>query len=150
MATPHFYINPPFSGLSALSSKMFGTLPLLSTQFLEGPKGGGSNYVSEVNVKQIEWWLRNGPITKNGVLPPTTLLLYFLKKFVATFSNVYRRYLTDVSSFSLCQNGDKSKDPKYFSGVFRTLSIINGGAFSLKCLTVFGCYFVKETPSERS
>ena len=42
---PHFYLNPPFSGLSPFSSKKF--VPLLSpqvTQFLEGLtliKGGG-------------------------------------------------------------------------------------------------------------
>ena len=50
MATPYFYINPPFSGLSPLSSKKFRPLPLL-TQFSEGPNplplisGGSSNYV---------------------------------------------------------------------------------------------------------
>ena len=48
--SPHFYINPPFSGLSSLFSKIFGTPQV--TQFSEGPtlrpfnKGGrrGSNY----------------------------------------------------------------------------------------------------------
>ena len=53
MATPlpplHFYINPPFSVLKALSSKIFGNPQV--TQFLEGPNllrggggEGGSNY----------------------------------------------------------------------------------------------------------
>ena len=37
MATPHFYINPDFSGLSPLSRKKFRTPPLQVTQFLEGP-----------------------------------------------------------------------------------------------------------------
>ena len=37
MATPHFYINPDFSGLSPLSRKKFRTSPLQVTQFLEGP-----------------------------------------------------------------------------------------------------------------
>ena len=35
MATPHFCINPSFSGLSPLSSKIFGTPQM--TQFFEGP-----------------------------------------------------------------------------------------------------------------
>ena len=35
---------------------------------------------SEANVKTIEWGLQNGPITKSGVLPVTTL--FFLKNFV--------------------------------------------------------------------
>ena len=50
MATPHFYINPPFSGLSPFLAKNF-VAPQV-TQFLEGStlpfnKGrGGSNYDS--------------------------------------------------------------------------------------------------------
>ena len=57
VATPHFYINPDFSGLSPLSRKKFRTPPLQVTQFLEGPtppprppppplirSGGGVNY----------------------------------------------------------------------------------------------------------
>ena len=45
---PDFYINPPFSGLSPLSSKIFGTPPQV-TQFIEAPtplsiRGEGSNY----------------------------------------------------------------------------------------------------------
>ena len=35
VATPHFYINPPFLGLSPLSSKNRRTPPQV-TQFLEG------------------------------------------------------------------------------------------------------------------
>ena len=31
-------------------------------------------------LRQIEWWVQNGPITKNGVLPVTTL---FFKNFVS-------------------------------------------------------------------
>ena len=51
---PLFYINPPFSGLTPLSSKKFRPPPQV-TEFLEGPtpsfnkrveRGGrGSNYV---------------------------------------------------------------------------------------------------------
>ena len=47
---PHFYINPPFSGLSPHSSKRICTPSPQMTQFLEGPippliRGGrGSNY----------------------------------------------------------------------------------------------------------
>ena len=37
VATPRFYMNPPFSELSPLSSKLFGTPILQVTQFLEGP-----------------------------------------------------------------------------------------------------------------
>ena len=49
VATPHLYINPPFSGLSPFSSKKFHTPPPQVTQFLEGPappliRSGGSNY----------------------------------------------------------------------------------------------------------
>ena len=49
VATPHFYNNLPFPGLSPFSSKMFGTPPQV-TQFLEGPtpppliRGKGFNY----------------------------------------------------------------------------------------------------------
>ena len=32
--------------------------------------------LSEINVRQIEWQLQNGPITKSGVLPVTTLLFW--------------------------------------------------------------------------
>ena len=39
MATPHFYSNPPFSGLFPLSSKIFGT-----PKWLNFWKGGISNY----------------------------------------------------------------------------------------------------------
>ena len=35
-------------------------------------------------LRQIEWWVRNGPITKNGVLPVTTL---FLRKFCFSLRN---------------------------------------------------------------
>ena len=31
---------------------------------------------SEANVKKIEWKVQNGPITKNEVLPVTTLFFY--------------------------------------------------------------------------
>ena len=31
-------------------------------------------------LRQIEWWLQNGPITENGVLPVTTL---FFENFVS-------------------------------------------------------------------
>ena len=48
MATPHFYINPPFSGLSSLSKKKFRTLPCDSIfgrfyppHFNKGGGGGG-------------------------------------------------------------------------------------------------------------
>ena len=55
MATPYFYINPPFSRLSRFSTKILGTPPQ-ETEFFEGPiphahplglrgRGGGSNYV---------------------------------------------------------------------------------------------------------
>ena len=45
VATPHFYINPTFSGLSPLSRKfLVPPLPQV-TQFLEGP-WVGSNYES--------------------------------------------------------------------------------------------------------
>ena len=30
--------------------------------------------LSQANLSQIEWWIRTGPITKNGVLPVTTFL----------------------------------------------------------------------------
>ena len=36
--------------------------------------------LSEANVKTIEWRLQNGPVTKSGVLPVTTL---FFWKFVS-------------------------------------------------------------------
>ena len=49
MATPHFYINPPFQVYSPFLAK--NVKPPLVTQFLEGPtplpplkRGGGSNY----------------------------------------------------------------------------------------------------------
>ena len=32
--------------------------------------------ISEANVRQIEWWVQNGTITKNGVLPVTTLVFW--------------------------------------------------------------------------
>ena len=38
--------------------------------------------LSEANVKTIEWRLQNGPITKSGVLPVTTL---FFWKFFSSF-----------------------------------------------------------------
>ena len=31
-------------------------------------------------LRQIEWWVQNGPMTKNGVLPVTTL---FFENFVS-------------------------------------------------------------------
>ena len=33
----------------------------------------------ETNARQIEWWVQNGPITKNGVLP----VIHFFENFVS-------------------------------------------------------------------
>ena len=40
-------------------------------------------------LRQIEWWLQNGPITKNGVLPVTT---FFLWKFCFSFRTSYKEW----------------------------------------------------------
>ena len=42
--------------------------------------------ISEANVKTIECWVQNGPITKNGLLPVTTL---FFWKFCFSLSTNY-------------------------------------------------------------
>ena len=46
---PPFYINPPFSGLSALSSNIFGGPPAQVTKFLEGPPPnyGGAKHMQD-------------------------------------------------------------------------------------------------------
>ena len=38
-------------------------------------------------LRQIEWWVQNGPISKNGVLPVTTL---FFWKFCFSFRTSYK------------------------------------------------------------
>ena len=40
--------------------------------------------------KQIEWWIQNGPITKNGVLPVTTL---FFRKFCFSLRTSYKELI---------------------------------------------------------
>ena len=41
-------------------------------------------------LRQIEWWLQNGPITKNGVLPVTTL---FFWKFCFSLRTSYKELI---------------------------------------------------------
>ena len=41
-------------------------------------------------LRQIEWWVQNGPIKKNGVLPVTSLLFW---KFCFSLRTSYRMYL---------------------------------------------------------
>ena len=41
-------------------------------------------------LRQIEWWVQNGPITKNGVLPVTTL---FFWKFCFSLIICYKEFI---------------------------------------------------------
>ena len=41
-------------------------------------------------LRQIKWWLQNGPITKNGVLPATTL---FFWKFCFSLRTPYKELI---------------------------------------------------------
>ena len=41
-------------------------------------------------LRQIEWWVQNGPITKNGVLPVTTL---FFWKFCFSLRTFYKELI---------------------------------------------------------
>ena len=41
-------------------------------------------------LRQIKWWLENGPITKNGVLPVTTL---FFWKFCFSLRTFYKEFI---------------------------------------------------------
>ena len=41
-------------------------------------------------LRQIEWWVQNGPITKNGVLPVTTL---FFWKFCFSLRTSYKKLI---------------------------------------------------------
>ena len=41
-------------------------------------------------LRELEWWVQNGPITKNGVLPRTTL---FFKKFRFSLRTCYKELI---------------------------------------------------------
>ena len=41
-------------------------------------------------LRQIEWWVQNGPTTKNGVLPVTTL---FFRKFCFSLRTSYKELI---------------------------------------------------------
>ena len=41
-------------------------------------------------LRQIEWWLQNGPIKRNGVLPVTTL---FFANFVSVYEPLRKSWL---------------------------------------------------------
>ena len=43
-----------------------------------------------VSLRQIEWWVQNGPITKNEILPVTTL---FFWKFCFSLRTSYKRLI---------------------------------------------------------
>ena len=45
-------------------------------------------------LRQIEWWLQNGPITKSGVLPVTTLLFW---KIFSSFTTSEKELIWCVS-----------------------------------------------------
>ena len=67
-------------------------------------------------LRQIEWWLQNGPITKNGVLPVTTS---FFKKLCFSLRTSYKELIW-------CTN-----DPVPIFILFVSTGVLFDGAFSL-------------------
>ena len=51
--------------------------------------------ISEANLRQIEWWLQNGPITKNGVFPVTN---FFFWKFCFSLRTSYKELFCCTSN----------------------------------------------------
>ena len=41
-------------------------------------------------LRQIEWGVQNGPITKNRVLPATTLFIYLFNLFINLFEILFQ------------------------------------------------------------
>ena len=66
-------------------------------------------------LRQIEWWVQNGPITKNGVLPVATL---FFWKFCFSLRTSYKEFIW-------CTN-----DPNDHIHTFRK-----------RCSYIWGCFF---------
>ena len=50
-------------------------------------------------LRQIEWWIQNGPITKNGVLPVTTL---FFWKFCFSLRISYKELIWCTNNPNIC------------------------------------------------
>ena len=72
--------------------------------------------ISEAMLRQVEWWVQNGPITKNGVLPVTTL---FFWKFLFHSRNSYKELIW-------CTN-----DPNAHISTFCKRWVLFDDAFSL-------------------
>ena len=81
VATPHFYINPSFSRLSPVFSKMFGTLQV--AQFLERPTRPPSPHFFNKGVggvPTIAYWVKMYAAKHNFVqnYPTKTISLILL------------------------------------------------------------------------
>ena len=44
-------------------------------------------------LRQTEWWLQNGPIRKNGVLPVTIFFFFFFWKFCFSLRTFYKELI---------------------------------------------------------
>ena len=93
--------------------------------------------ISETNVKTIiEWWVQNGPITKNGVLPITTL---FFWKFCFSLRTSYKELI-------LCTNDLKA----HIRTFIKRWSFIWRFFFSVSILKEFILIEIKELDSAKS
>ena len=66
----YFNTETSFLTMKRFSQKVF----LVKNNKIENALFPYKTALSEANLNQIEWWIRTGPITKNGVLPVTTFL----------------------------------------------------------------------------